>query len=117
MVVGEPIGCAVAAAGAMNAIAVRGVGVALVLAARLAVTALAVAAGRGLLDGRFSGVKLAVAALPLSAAIQLFAALTPYFPSNRMPGDTPLYVASVLAYYTAWVWYLIWRCRTDPGWS
>jgi len=32
--------------------------------------------------------------------------LSPYFPSNRMPGDAPLYVAASLAYHGAWLAYL-----------
>ena len=31
---------------------------------------------------------------------------TPYFPNNRMPGDTPFYVAASLAYHGAWLAYL-----------
>lgn len=102
----EPVAFAVVAATAMNAVQVRGGGVALVLAARLGAAALSVAAGRALLDRRASGVGLAKAALALSAAVQLFAAFSPHFPSNRMPGDASLYAAATLAYYGGWLLYL-----------
>jgi len=102
----EPIMFAMVAAGAFNAISVRGVPVVLVLAARTVAAALCVAAGRALLDRRPSGPILAKAALGLSGAIHVFAYVTPYFPSNRMPGDTPLYVAATLAYYGGWLLYL-----------
>jgi hypothetical protein len=31
---------------------------------------------------------------------------TPYFPSNRFPGDTTFYVVASLAYHGAWLAYL-----------
>lgn len=102
----EPLVFAIAAAGAVNAISVRGAPVALVLLARMAGTALCFAGGRALLDRRPSGPALATAALALSGAVQLFAYATPYFPSNRMPGETPLYVTATLAYYGGWIAYL-----------
>jgi hypothetical protein len=106
LVVWEPLGFAVAASGAMNALAVRGASVALVLGVRLVAAALSVAAGITLLDGRRAGVPLAAAALGLSASVQLFGAVTPYFPSNRMPGDAPLYVTEIAVYYGGWLIYL-----------
>jgi hypothetical protein len=51
-------------------------------------------------------VTLAKAALVASAAMDLFVYMTPYFPNNRVPGDTPLYVAATLAYHGAWLLYL-----------
>jgi hypothetical protein len=106
LMVWEPIAFAAAAAGAFNALQVRGASVAGVLVARLIVTALCIAAGRALLDRRPAGPQMARVALLFSAAVQLFAFLTPYFPSNRMPGDTPLYVAVTTAYYGGWLVYL-----------
>lgn len=102
----EPIAFAMVAAGAFNAISVRGVPVVLVLIARTAAVALCVAAGRALLDRRPSGPALSRIALALSGAVHVFAYVTPYFPSNRMPGDTPLYVAATLTYYGGWLLYL-----------
>jgi hypothetical protein len=107
LLVWEPLAFAVVAAGAMNAVQVRGAGVGLVLVARLIVTALCIAAGRALLDERPSGPLLARLALSLSAGVQLFAYLTPYFPSNRLPGDTPIYIVVTLAYYGGWFLYLL----------
>ncbi len=102
----EPITFAMVAAGAFNAIGVRGTPVVLVLLARTLTAALCFAAGRALLDRRPSGPALAKIAVALSAAVHVFAYVTPYFPSNRMPGDTPLYVAATLAYYGGWFLYL-----------
>lgn len=107
LLVWEPLAFAVVAAGAMNAVEVRGAGVGLVLVARLLVTALCIAAGRALLDQRPSGPLLARLALALSAGVQVFAYLTPYFPSNRLPGETPIYVVVTLAYYGGWFLYLL----------
>jgi hypothetical protein len=107
LTVWEPVVFAIVAAGAFNAIRVRGVPVVLVLAARLVATALCVAAGRSLLDRREAGLVLAKTALGASAAVQVFAYVTPYFPSNRPPEQTPLYVIATLVYYGAWFAYLV----------
>ncbi len=106
LTVWEPVLFAAAAVTSMNAIQVRGVAVALVLAARFGATALSVAAGRALQDRRASGVGLAKVALSLSAAVQLFATFSPYYPSNRLPGDAPLYAAATTVYYGGWLLYL-----------
>lgn len=106
LVMWEPVTFAIVAAGAMNALQVRGLSVGLVLLARLLAVASCVAAGRALLDMRPAGVTLARVALVAAAAVQLFAYLTPYFPSNRLPGETPLYVAVTVAYYGGWLAYL-----------
>lgn len=103
----EPVGFALVAAGAFNAISVRGAPVALILLARLGTTALAFAAGRALLDIRPGAPALTRAALVALAIVQLVAALTPWFPTNRQPGDTPLYVGWTLLYYGGWLLYTI----------
>ena len=108
LIIWEPLEFAVAAFGALNAIAVRGLPVALVLLVRLAATALSVAAGRAMYDRNSSGPRLATVALALTGATRLFAYLTPYFPSNRLPGQTSLYVAVVIVYYGGGLAYLTW---------
>lgn len=112
----EPVDFALVAAGAFNAVSVRGASVALVLAARAMTTALCVAAGLALGDRRPSGTSLAKAALVSSAAVQVFAYLTPHFPSNRLPGQTSLYVVITLAYYGGWLLYLL-RSRATSSLS
>jgi hypothetical protein len=102
----EPLSFAMVAAGAFNAIAVRGIPVVLVLLARLGTTALCVAAGRALQDRRPAAPSLTKAALILAAGVQLFAYVTPYFPSNRPPGETPLYVGWTVVYYAGWLLYV-----------
>lgn len=103
----EPIGFALVAAGAFNAISVRGAPVALILGLRLGAAALAFAAGRALLDLRQGAPALTRAALVALAAVQLLAQLTPWFPTNRLPGDTPLYVGWTLLYYGGWLLYVV----------
>lgn len=103
----EPLSFAVVAAASVNAVQVRGVGVALVLGARFVAAALCVAAGRSMLDRRASGVALAKAALATSALVQVLSSLSPFLPSNRMPGDTPIYSTMTLVYYGAWLLYLM----------
>lgn len=107
LTVWEPASFALAASGAFNAMSVRGVPVAMLLVARLTVTALAFAAGRAMLDLRPGAPTLARAALATLAAVQLVALLSPWFPSNRLPGDTPLYVGWTLIYYGGWFTWLV----------
>lgn len=107
LAVWEPVSFALVAASAFNAISVRGAPVALLLVARLATTALAFAAGKAMLDLRPGAPALARVALTALAAVQLIAQLTPWFPSNRLPGDTPLYVGWTLLYYGGWLAYVV----------
>ena len=53
------------------------------------------------------GAGLVVGALVISAATDVFVYTTPYFPNNRLPGDTVYYVAASLSYHAAWLTYLI----------
>jgi Protein of unknown function (DUF2569) len=107
LLVWHPLNFAGVAAGALQALPLRGTPLALVLAARLLVTAVGIAAGIALLARRPAAVTLAVAALALSAAADLFVYTTSYMPSNRLPGDTMGYVAMSLLYHGAWLLYLV----------
>lgn len=107
LIIFQPLSLAVTAAGAVGAVAVRGAPVALILVLRLMVVALGVAAGRALQARRSGAVALAKVALVISAATDVFVYTTPYFPNNRLPGDTVYYVAASLAYHAAWLTYLI----------
>ena len=106
LLVWEPLNLAAAAPVAITALPIRGVPLALTLVLRLVVAGIGIAAGLALADRRPGAVRLAKASLALSAATAVFVYATPYFPNNRMPGDTPLYVAGSLAYYGAWFLYL-----------
>ena len=106
LVVFHPHSLAVTASGALNALFVRGAPVAIVLILRLAVVAFGVAAGRALQHVRPDAVRLARLALLMSAATDVFVYTTPFFPSNRLPGDTIFYVLASLAYHGAWLAYL-----------
>ena len=111
LVVFHPLSLAVTAAGALGAVSTRGTAVALILILRLVVIGFGMAAGRALQDMRPGAVTLAKAALLASAATDVFVYTTPYFPNNRAPGDTPLYVAATLAYHGAWLAYLTFSRR------
>jgi hypothetical protein len=103
---GHPAHAAVTAASALGALSVRGLPAIVLLIARLLVTGIGVAAGIALAGRRTGAPVLAQAALWMSAVVSLVTYLTPYFPSNRMPGETPFYVAGSLAYHAAWILYL-----------
>jgi hypothetical protein len=110
LVVFHPLSLAITASSALSALPARGTAVALILLLRLAVVGFGMAAGRALQTVQPGAVTLAKAALVASAATDVFIYTTPYFPNNRMPGDTIYYVAASLAYHGAWLAYL-WRSR------
>ncbi len=106
LVVFHPLSLAVTASAALGALSVRGSAVALILILRLVVVGFGMAAGRALQNLQAGAVTLARAALLASAATDLFVYTTPYFPNNRLPGDTPYYVLATIAYHGAWLLYL-----------
>jgi len=106
LVVFHPLSLAITASGALSALPARGTAVALILVLRLVVVGFGMAAGRALQTRQPGAVTLASAALAASAMTDVFVYTTPYFPSNRMPGDTTFYVIASLAYHGAWIAYL-----------
>ena len=106
LIVFHPLSLAVTASNVLNAMFIRGASVAIVLLLRLAVVAFGVAAGRALQTLRPDAVRFARLALLMSAAADVFVYTTPFFPNNRLPGDTTYYVAASLAYHGAWLAYL-----------
>lgn len=106
LLVWQPVSFGLVAATALEALPVRGTPLALVLAARLLVTAWGIGAGLALAGRRPSGVAMAKASLIASAAMDLFVYATPYFPNNRAPGETPVYAAVSIAWYSGWFVYV-----------
>jgi hypothetical protein len=102
----QPVSLAFSASNLLDALPIRGLPLALVLAARIGVVGLGIAAGIAILRKASGSLGMARAALTASAGLDLFVYVTPYVPSNRMPGDTPFYVAFTLVYYAAWMLYL-----------
>jgi len=106
LVVWQPISLGLVASGLLNRLAIRGWPFALVLALRVVVTAFGIAAGLALLGRHPAAVSMAKASLVASAATDVFVYATPYFPNNRMPGDTTIVLVASLAYYAFWLAYL-----------
>ena len=102
----EPANVALTAPAAITALPIRGIPLALILLLRLGVAALGISAGLALSGRHHGAVMMAKASLALSGATAVFVYTTPYFPNNRMPGDTPLYIAATLAYHGGWLAYL-----------
>jgi hypothetical protein len=102
----QPLNLAVVASSAMSAVAVRGAPVVAVLILRLLVAGLGVAAGRAIQNLQPGAITLAKAAIVASALTDLFVYSTPYFPNNRLPGDTILVAGASLAIHGAWLVYL-----------
>jgi hypothetical protein len=106
LLVWQPISLGLVASGLLDRLFIRGVPLALVLGARMVVTAFGIAAGLALLARRPAAVAMAKASLIASAATDMFVYTTRYVPTNRLPGDTPIVVAASLAYYAIWLAYL-----------
>jgi hypothetical protein len=106
----HPVFFGLTAASALGSLPVRGASLGILLLWRLAVTAFGIAAGIALYSKSGAAVTIAASSLALSAATDVFVYATPYFPSNRMPGDTPIYIAATLVYYGSWILYL-WRSK------
>jgi Ca2+/H+ antiporter len=117
LVVFHPLSLAVTASNALSALSVRGTAVASILILRLVVVGFGMAAGRALQTVQPGAVALANTALLLSAATDVFVYTTPYFPNNRLPGDTAIYVAASLAYHGAWLVYLVRSRRVRATYS
>jgi hypothetical protein len=105
-IVGQPILFAFTASSALGALAIRGIPLALLIVARLLVTAFGLATGLAMTSHRPAAVTMATIALSTSAAADVFTLTTSIWPNNRAPGDTPLYVAATLAFHAAWIIYL-----------
>ena len=106
LLVWQPITLGLVASNILDALPVRGAALALALVVRLLVAALGIAAGLALLGGRNAAPALAKASILVSAATDLFVYSTPFFPNNRLPGETGLVLAVSLAYYAIWLTYL-----------
>jgi hypothetical protein len=106
LLVYQPVSLALSASAALNSWPTRGPKVLVAIAIRVVVTGINVAAGLALTNRAPSAVRLAQAALLLSAACDVFILTTSFYPNNRPPGDTPFYVAATLLYHSIWLVYL-----------
>ena len=106
LLVWQPFSLSLTTAGRLENLSLRGPGFAAVLVARLFAAALGIAAGLSLLQRKPGAVTIARASLIVSSAVDIFVYATPWFPSNRPPGDATLILAGSLAYYAAWLTYL-----------
>jgi hypothetical protein len=102
----EPALLALTLAPVISSLPMRGWLVAGVLAARILVAGLSVAAGLALWHVRPHGAALARVALLASGAIGLLLLNTRILPSDRMPGDDALYSAALMSHHGAWLIYL-----------
>jgi hypothetical protein len=106
LLIWQPASLGLIAAGSLDALELRGVSLALLLGLRLLVAAVGIAAGLALASRRAGAVTFAKISLAVSAAVDVFVYTTPYFPNNRMPGETPVYIAASLGYAAIWIGYL-----------
>jgi hypothetical protein len=107
LLIWQPVSTGLVVSSVLGSLAIRGLPLALIMALRILTTGFGIAAGLALLGRRPGAVVMARGSLVASAATDLIVYLTPYFPSNRAPGETPLYVLISLTYCTGWMIYLI----------
>jgi hypothetical protein len=103
----QPLSFALVAAGQLDAVGLSGVPAVLVLVGRLLFVGLGIAAGLALLSRRPAAVALAKASLAASAGMDTFVYTTSYFPSNRAPGEGPIWAAASILWYGGWFVYLV----------
>lgn len=109
----EPLAFALYASNLLHQAVDRGAGALALLGGRTIVTALGVAAGLALWNGRPGAIPLARLALGGAALVVVLTATTNVFPTTRPPGTEGPFVIASLTYYGAWLAYLQ-RTRTRP---
>jgi len=102
----EPISLGLAVARLLPTLGDRGLAAAGLVALRVLVAGLGVAAALALWNRRPHAVALARVALIASGLTGLVVLLTPILPSNRLPGTTLPLAAGLTVYYGAWLAYL-----------
>lgn len=101
-----PIELGLIASSALAALPVRGLSLGLIVVVRLIVAAFGLAAGLALLAKRGPALPMARTSLVLTGVTNIFVYATPYFPSNRMPGDDRLAIVGTVVYALVWSAYL-----------
>lgn len=103
----EPVMAALAASSGWHAVGVRGWPVAVIILLRLGVAVLAWVSASAVSRRDPTARPLAVTVFSLSGTVQVIAATTSWFPSNRQPDDVPLVVAALVCYYGAWLTFVV----------
>jgi hypothetical protein len=106
LLVWQPLNLGMTMAGQVDALSLRGPGLAVILLARLLAAGLGIAAGLSLFQVRPGAVTIAKASLVYSAIVDVIVYATPYSPNNRPPGDATIMLVASLVYYGVWFGYL-----------
>jgi hypothetical protein len=106
LLVWQPLSVGVTASNVLSSLPLGGLPLAIILAARVGATALGVAAGLAVIGRRPGAIRLTQASLLTTLLVDLLVYATPFFPNNRGPGETPLWVAGSIIYCGGWLLYL-----------
>jgi hypothetical protein len=117
LVVWEPITLALTASAALDRLTSYGWPALALLAYRAGVAGLGIAAGRALWSQRSEGPVLAQAWAVSHAAAVLLTFVTPFFPSNRLPGTKGPLLVALLAVDAAWWAWLQWSPRVRRAYA
>jgi len=107
LLVWQPLNLGLTIAGLLDRLPMRGLGLAMILLARLLAAGLGIAAGLALFQLRPAATSIAKVSLVVSAIVDVLVYATPYSPDNRPPGDATIVLAASLAYYGSWFVYLV----------
>lgn len=113
----EPLSFALVAASALPRLIEYGVPALLLLALRVAITALGIVAGRALWTGQHGAPNLGQWWALLHAAAAVLTFSTPYFPGSRPPGLKRASLAAIVAWDLAWGAYLRWSPRVRAAYT
>jgi hypothetical protein len=116
MAIWAPLAFALEASASVGRLLTYGTPAILLLLYRVGTTGLGIAAGRALWMVRPGAPVLARAWLVLDALATTLALLTPYFPSNRVPGTKGPVLALLLAVNAAWLLFLSRSRRVQALW-
>jgi len=107
LILWQPVIIGLTTAQALSGLSVRGASVTIIVLARGLAAAFGLAAGLAIGRRHPGAVAMTKLSLVLSATIETIASLSPSYPHDRGPGETPIWVAGTLALYGGWYWYLV----------
>jgi hypothetical protein len=107
LAVWAPVNLAAIAVESLMELPVRGWPLAALLAVRVAIAAVGIGAVLATFDRKPVARPLTQTALLLACAMEIFVYTTSFFPNNRFPGTTPLYVAKTLVFHGGWLLYFV----------
>ena len=106
LILWQPVIIGLTTAQTLGGLSMRDRHVTVLVLARALAAAFGVAAGLALSRRHRGAVRIAKLSLLVSGVIETIVYLTPSFPTSRGPGETRLWMAGTLIFYSGWYGYL-----------